>query len=89
MSRDGKAGHRSQAMGLFKAMQRQSSQQMTFEEISIETLPIFPLLMGIFKKDISQLKQAPDYILVWAVIPNYVFYYWKSISKYDCDFDRT
>ena len=60
---DGKAGHRSQAIGLFKAMQRQSSQQVTFEEISIETLPIFPLLMGIFQKDISQLKQAPDYIL--------------------------
>ena len=59
---DGKAGHRSQAMGLFQAMQRQSQHTVTFEEISIETLPIFSLLMGIFKQTISPLAQAPDYI---------------------------
>lgn len=59
---DGKAGHRSQAMGLFKAMQRQSQQNVTFEEISIADLAIFPLIMGVFQHKIPQLKQVPDYI---------------------------
>ena len=40
---DGKAGHRSQALGLFQAMQRQQA-NATFEEVSINDLPI------IFKK---------------------------------------
>ena len=59
---DGKAGHRSQAIGLFKAMQRQSQQAVTFEEISIVELAIFPLIMGIMQHKIPQLKQTPDYI---------------------------
>ena len=33
---DGKAGHRSQAQGLFKAMQRQCAEAVTLQEISIE-----------------------------------------------------
>ncbi len=36
---DGKAGHRSQALGLFKAMQKQTHIELTFEEISIDHLP--------------------------------------------------
>ncbi len=36
---DGKAGHRSQALGLFKAMQRQYTSTVTFQEISIDDLP--------------------------------------------------
>ncbi|RYL25948.1 ELM1/GtrOC1 family putative glycosyltransferase [Acinetobacter piscicola] len=59
---DGKAGHRSQAMGLFKAMQRQSQQAVTFEEISIVELSIFPLIMGMMQHKIPQLQQTPDYI---------------------------
>ncbi len=38
---DGKAGHRSQAVGLYKAMQRLSKQDVTFQEVSIEQLPFF------------------------------------------------
>lgn len=59
---DGKAGHRSQALGLFKAIQRQSSETVSFEEISIDDLAIFPLLAGLFRRSIPQLKTAPDFI---------------------------
>ncbi|USE82802.1 ELM1/GtrOC1 family putative glycosyltransferase [Acinetobacter tibetensis] len=59
---DGKAGHRSQALGLFKAIQRQSSETVSFEEISIEDLALFPLLLGLFRRSIPQLKTAPDFI---------------------------
>ena len=60
---DGKAGHRSQALGLFKAMQRQSVESMSFEEISIEDLALFPLLLGLFRKSTAQLKTSPDLII--------------------------
>ncbi|TCB76554.1 nucleoside-diphosphate sugar epimerase [Acinetobacter sp. ANC 3781] len=59
---DGKAGHRSQAVGLYKAMQRQSADEVTFEEVSIDQLPVFSLFLAIFKKSIVALKQPPDYI---------------------------
>lgn len=60
---DGKAGHRSQALGLFKAIQRQSSETVSFEEISIEDLALFPLLLGLFRRSIPQLKTSPDLII--------------------------
>ena len=59
---DGKAGHRSQALGLFKAIQRQSSETVSFEEISIDDLAIFPLLAGLFRRSIPQLQTTPDFI---------------------------
>ncbi|TCB49819.1 nucleoside-diphosphate sugar epimerase [Acinetobacter sp. ANC 4779] len=59
---DGKAGHRSQAVGLYKAMQRQSADEVSFEEVLIDQLPIFSLFSGILKKSIAALKQPPDYI---------------------------
>lgn len=59
---DGKAGHRSQALGLFKAIQRQSSETVSFEEISIDDLAIFPLLVGLFRRSIPQLQTTPDFI---------------------------
>lgn len=59
---DGKAGHRSQALGLFKAIQRQSSETVSFEEISIDDLAIFPLLVGLFRRCIPQLQTTPDFI---------------------------
>lgn len=59
---DGKAGHRSQALGLYKAMQRQSAEDVTFEEVSIEKLDIFSLLISIFKHSNSSISQAPDFI---------------------------
>ncbi|MDQ9009303.1 ELM1/GtrOC1 family putative glycosyltransferase [Acinetobacter gerneri] len=59
---DGKAGHRSQALGLYKAMQRQSAEDVTFEEVSIEKLDIFSLLICVFKHSNSSISQAPDFI---------------------------
>lgn len=60
---DGKAGHRSQAVGLFKAMQRQSAEHVTFQEISIDDLPLFSLIKAIFLPQTSLCAQAPDYII--------------------------
>ncbi|MCJ8161072.1 ELM1/GtrOC1 family putative glycosyltransferase [Acinetobacter zhairhuonensis] len=60
---DGKAGHRSQALGLFKAIQRQSTEMVSFEEISIEDLAIFSLVAGIFHRSIPQLKNLPNLII--------------------------
>ena len=59
---DGKAGHRSQAVGLFKAMQRQYTDEVTFEEVNIQDLPIFSLLMGMLIKSFRGFSKQPDYI---------------------------
>ena len=59
---DGKAGHRSQAVGLYKAMQRISNIEVTFQEISIQQLPIFTLLKGILSHQLALFKKQPDYI---------------------------
>ena len=59
---DGKAGHRSQAIGLYQAMQRQSIEAVTFEEILIDQLPILSFLLAIFKQSTSAVAQSPDYI---------------------------
>ncbi|MBJ9722616.1 mitochondrial fission ELM1 family protein [Acinetobacter calcoaceticus] len=58
---DGKAGHRSQALGLFQAMQRQQA-NATFEEVLISDLPIISLIQAFFSSKKSLFKQAPDYI---------------------------
>ena len=60
---DGKAGHRSQAAGLYQAVQRISRQSVTFQEISIEQLPLLTLVTGIISGELKALEQAPDYIL--------------------------
>ena len=49
---DGKAGHRSQALGLFQAMQRERA-NATFEEVSINDLPIFSLIKALFLQKVS------------------------------------
>ena len=59
---DGKAGHRSQAMGLFKAMQRQHDGNVTFDEVNIADLSLFSLFIGIFAKQVSAISTQPDYI---------------------------
>lgn len=59
---DGKAGHRSQAVGLYKAMQRQSNIEVTFQEISIQELPIFSLLKAICARRFALFEKKPDYI---------------------------
>ena len=58
---DGKAGHRSQALGLFQAMQRQQA-NATFEEVSINDLPVMSLIKALFSSKTSLLQQAPDFI---------------------------
>ncbi|WP_151823578.1 mitochondrial fission ELM1 family protein [Acinetobacter nosocomialis] len=58
---DGKAGHRSQALGLFQAMQRQQA-NATFEEVSINDLPIISLIKALFSSKNSLLQLAPDFI---------------------------
>ena len=59
---DGKAGHRSQALGLFKAMQRQYTSTVTFQEISIDDLPVATLLSGVFSHQVKAIQQVPTYI---------------------------
>jgi mitochondrial fission protein ELM1 len=59
---DGKAGHRSQAVGLYKAMQCLSNSEVTFQEISIQQLPIFTLLKGMLSHQLALFEQKPDYI---------------------------
>ena len=59
---DGKAGHRSQALGLFKAMQKQTHIELTFEEISIDQLPLLSLLTAYKKQKHAAVSQPPDYI---------------------------
>ena len=58
---DGKAGHRSQALGLFQAMQRQQA-NATFEEISINDLPIISLIKALFFSKNTLFEQAPNFI---------------------------
>lgn len=63
---DGKAGHRSQALGLFKALQRKYEKEVSFEEVKIEDLSIFTLLQARFNKTFSKqselFSEQPDYI---------------------------
>lgn len=58
---DGKAGHRSQALGLFQAMKRQQA-NATFEEVSIHDLPIISLIKALFSSKNTLFEQAPDFI---------------------------
>ena len=60
---DGKAGHRSQALGLFKAMQKQTHIELTFEEISIDHLPLLSLVTAYKKQKQAAVSQPPDYIV--------------------------
>lgn len=59
---DGKAGHRSQAVGLYKAMQRLSKQNVTFQEVSIEQLPLFSLFKAILTHQLDIFESVPDYV---------------------------
>ena len=59
---DAKAGHRSQAVGLYKAMQRISNSEVTFQEIALQQLPIFTLLKGMLSHQLPLFEKKPDYI---------------------------
>lgn len=60
---DGKAGHRSQALGLSQAIQQQSGQMVSFEEVSIKLLSRLHLLRARGRNRHRLLQQAPDYII--------------------------
>ncbi len=60
---DGKAGHRSQAVGLYQAMQRAIASPITFQEISINDLPFINLIQGAVSKKNHAVQKPPDYIL--------------------------
>lgn len=59
---DGKAGHRSQALGLYQAMHKLVT-QISFEEIHLQQLPLLTILKGLFTHQVSQIKQPPDFIV--------------------------
>ena len=59
---DGKAGHRSQALGLYQALQRLSQQALSFEEITAESLSRFNLFLARGHKQHPLIQQQPDYI---------------------------
>ncbi|WP_343681820.1 mitochondrial fission ELM1 family protein [Acinetobacter baylyi] len=59
---DGKAGHRSQALGLYQAMHKLVIHSR-FEEIHLQQLPLLTILKGLFTHQVSQIKQPPDFIL--------------------------
>ncbi len=61
---DGKAGHRSQALGLFQAMQRQQP-GTTFEEVLIADLPIISLIKTLFSSKNPYLNKCPILYLEW------------------------
>ncbi|WP_130804393.1 mitochondrial fission ELM1 family protein [Acinetobacter ihumii] len=58
---DAKAGHRSQALGLYQAIHRQNSNS-SFEEIQLEKLPLLSLFKCLFSHQVDAIRQAPDFI---------------------------
>ncbi|WP_298143889.1 ELM1/GtrOC1 family putative glycosyltransferase [uncultured Acinetobacter sp.] len=59
---DGKAGHRSQALGLYQAMQRLSQHAVSFEEVPAESLSRFNLFLARGHQKHLLIQQKPDYI---------------------------
>ncbi|RFS31739.1 nucleoside-diphosphate sugar epimerase [Acinetobacter sp. SWAC5] len=60
---DGKAGHRSQALGLFNALQRQTDAALSFQEIAIHDLPFVQLVSAVFKKQHPLVAREPALII--------------------------
>lgn len=77
---DGKAGHRSQALGLFQAMQRQQA-NATFEEVSINDLPIISLIKALFSSKILYFSKHPISYLVSGAIRTFVSGCWVKFLK--------
>ncbi len=59
---DGKAGHRSQALGLYQAMQRQSAAEVTFQEISLQDLALLDLFSALFSHRLDVITSTPTFI---------------------------
>ena len=58
---DAKAGHRSQALGLYQAMHKQHPHS-SFEEIRLEKLPLLSIFKGLFTHQVNAISQRPDFI---------------------------
>ncbi|MBJ9985537.1 mitochondrial fission ELM1 family protein [Acinetobacter sp. S40] len=58
---DAKAGHRSQALGLYQAMHQQNP-NTSFEEIRLEQLPLLVILKGLLSHQVNGIMQQPDFI---------------------------
>ncbi|MEB3768259.1 ELM1/GtrOC1 family putative glycosyltransferase [Acinetobacter sp. MD2] len=59
---DGKAGHRSQALGLFQAIQAKKP-QANLQEILIEDLPLASIFTALFTKKLSAVVVIPNWIV--------------------------
>lgn len=59
---DGKAGHRSQALGLFQAIQRQQH-NADFQEVLIDKLSLLQLFKAIWTRSLPVLSSYPDMII--------------------------
>ncbi len=77
---DGKAGHRSQALGLFQAMQRQQA-NATFEEVSINDLPIISLIKALFSSKLLYFSKHPISYLEWGATLTFVSGCWVKFLK--------
>lgn len=61
---DNKAGHRSQAMGLYQAYQRQNPyQRIEFHEVLIDDITYMDLCLAILGKSLSNIDYQPDYLI--------------------------
>lgn len=59
---DGKAGHRSQALGLFQAIQRQQH-NADFQEVLVDKLSLLQLFKAIWTKSLPVFSSYPDMII--------------------------
>ncbi|MCL9675690.1 MULTISPECIES: ELM1/GtrOC1 family putative glycosyltransferase [Acinetobacter] len=59
---DGKAGHRSQALGLFGAIKRKVPHAQ-LQELPLDQLPVLSLIYALWTHRLSYLEHAPDYIV--------------------------
>lgn len=59
---DGKAGHRSQALGLFGAIKRKVPHAQ-LQELPLDQLPVLSLIYAFWTHRLSYLEHAPDYIV--------------------------
>lgn len=58
---DAKAGHRSQALGLYQAMHKQHP-HTSFQEIQLENLALLSIFKGLISHQVSDITQQPDFI---------------------------
>jgi uncharacterized protein len=60
---DGKAGHRSQALGLYRAIQRQYQYDVSFQELPLAELSWVSLAVAMFRSKLNVLNHSPSFII--------------------------